>query len=146
MFFGANRAAFLEYLRNLTPQILFLTAALVALAPLDTRQLRLDWEGCINFLRVFVCGAVFLGAFAASISKFLDDVLQSTEDLDIELQRLRARYKPGVQLLRSAVAAAWRLNRSAFLQVGIAVVVVQASGIAITMMAAQTAIGVLRST
>lgn len=145
MFFGANRAALLKYLRNLTPQILFMTAALVAFAPLDATKVRLDWEGFTNFFKVFACGAVFFAAFTASISKFLDDVVRPTEAFDIELQRVKARESSRMRLFLAAVAAAWKLNRIDFVQVAVAVVVVQASGIVITMMAAQTAIGVLRN-
>lgn len=144
MFLGVYRSAFLEYLRNLTPQILFLTTALVAFAPLDMTRVRPDWEGLKNLFGAALCSVVFVGAFVASISKFLDDVVRSTAALDIEIKRLQRRHESRAQLLRAVLKAAWALNRSAFIQMAIAAIVVQASGIAITMMAAKTAISVLR--
>lgn len=144
MFLGPGRAAFLEFLRNLTPQILFLAATLVAGAPLDYSRLQFDWPGIKNLLAVLACGAVFLGAMAANMTKFLDDTLHSTENLDIEVRRLRAKHERLFDRLRAIVKAAWRLNRVVFIQAVLAMVVVQASTFAVAITAFQTAAGVLR--
>ena len=91
MFLGENRKAFLDHLRNMTPQIIFLTVFVLSLEKINMSE---SIWGDRNFSLLVVAItnlALFLGSMVASISLFFESMLPSTADF---LKELSATISP----------------------------------------------------
>lgn len=84
-------AAYLEFVRNLTPQIAFGTCFMLLRLSIDTDKLQLDWDGIKNALALWSCGLLFFGALVANMARLMQSTSTSYEPLEIEILRLRSR-------------------------------------------------------
>jgi len=131
MFFGPHRAAFLGFLRNLSPQVLLLAIALVASSRLDMH--RFDWsvQGIKNVLPFALIMLVFLGAMVANVTLFLDEIGVRSERVASTVRRAKAGVQTQggrgghLRLFMVLVAATWRHDRSGLLRFAAAFLVVE---------------------
>lgn len=146
MFFGNQRAAFLEFLRNLTPQVLFLTVALITGSQLDLGHFQFDGQGIKNAVPYLLSIAVFMAALVANTTLFIEKAVSSSDPLDVELIRIRATPIKRRQKIFRAIAASWIHNRTAFIEIVMAAIFVQAGFVVVALMAIRTAITALGCT
>jgi len=64
---SSTSAAYLEFVRNLTPQIVFGTCFMLLRVSIDTDKLQLDWDGVKNAAALWSCGLLFIGAMLANM-------------------------------------------------------------------------------
>jgi len=139
MFLGEGRKAFLEFLRNLTPQILFLTLALVIGSKLDFRTLRLDATGIKNAAPFVLCVWIFFGAALANMTMFIDAVITSNAKLDSEVAAIKKKGLKPMRLTLALLGAAWQHNRTAFAQTLLSLLVVEIAFVGVFIVALQGA-------
>lgn len=140
MFFGEGRKALLEFLRNLTPQIIFLTLALLFGSKLNLNKFQFTIEGVSNFIPFFMSLIVFFGASMANITTFIDSAITSNESLNKEIEAIKGQNLKALRRTWNLICAAWKHNKSAFFQLVLALVVAEASFVAVFILAIQGAI------
>lgn len=140
MFLGNGRKALLEFLRNLTPQILFLTIALISAASLDLNKPQWDWDGLRNVLPSVACLLIFIGATIANMTTFVEAALESNEELDKEVAAIRARNLKPYRLTTALLFAALKHNKPAFAKVTLSVIIAEFALVAVFITAIQGAI------
>ena len=145
MFFGAYRGAFLEFLRNLTPQIVLLIAAFVAGSRLNLQSIEATWTGVKNAAAFWLCLVLIFGSFMANATQFVERVVTSTEALDIEVSRIRARSLSGGKLVGALLGAAWRHNKAAFWNLALTFVIAETGFVVVGLMAMQGAVAALKA-
>ncbi|MBX8488175.1 hypothetical protein [Pseudomonas cichorii] len=119
MFFGANRKALLEFLRNLTPQVLLLTLVFIFTANLNLEKFDISHEGFKRTIPPLACLLVFLGAFLANITQFIESALTSPPKLKKLADVItRQEIKFWVRISKLTTAA-WRHNKPGFFEVGL---------------------------
>jgi len=144
MFFGNERAALLEFLRNLTPQVLLLTCAFFLGSQLDWSTVRLTTGGLGLTFAFWMCGVLWLAAFMANLTRFLESAVSSTEELDIAAERIRRSDGGTMSKLRSVLIAAWRHNKRGLFQAAVVVLFAYASILPVILMAVHGASSLLK--
>ncbi|CAM3124020.1 hypothetical protein BZK31_16725 [Pseudomonas floridensis] len=144
MFFGENRKAFLEFLRNLTPQALFLTLAFIFGSPLDLSLERdsfdFTYEGVRRTIPYLFSLLVFIGACLANITLFIESALVSPARLKKLTDRI-TRLHPGFfRRIKLNARATWRHNKSGYLEVFLVLLISQTAFIAVVVVAARAAL------
>ena len=139
MFTGEGRDAFLNFLRNLTPQIAFLTLALISGTRLDTR-LQLDMDGFHNALPLLMSLFVFFGATIANISTFIDAMITSSTAMDDASAVIKNEFPAGGKRTRKLVVAAWKHNKPTLFRLILAGVVAESALVTVFMLALQGAL------
>jgi hypothetical protein len=140
MFFGTHRTAFLEFLRNLTPQVLFLSCALILFERIDVSILRFDYQSLKRVLPPFLAFLVFLGSFIANSTQLLEKFMDSPESLRSEVLLIRGSRLSNIIKTKRLFFAAWRLNKSAFWQIAVVFLFVQTGAIAVAVVAIKSII------
>lgn len=140
MFFGEGRKHFLEFLRNLTPQVLFLTIAFISGSTVDFNKLQFNWEGIKNVIPFTICLSIFFGALIANTSLFLDNSITSNKKLDRIIKKISFLKLRPVRKTRVHICAAWRHNKPAFLQIILVMGIIEFAFITVFVFAAQSAI------
>lgn len=138
--------AYLEFVRNLTPQIVFGTCYMLLRLRIDTDKLQLDWEGLKNAGAIWSCAFLFFGAILANMKRLLDSISTSSEPLEIELMRIRSRQLALGRATLEVLRAGWRLNKLGFLQFIIVVAVAYGGLYVVIEMATQGALAALKNT
>lgn len=77
MFLGLGRKPLLDFLRNLTPQILLLTVALIAGSKLNLEKFDISIYGVLRTLPFAACLFVFFAALFANFSTLIEDTLEA---------------------------------------------------------------------
>jgi uncharacterized membrane protein len=144
MFLGQHRAAFLEFLRNLTPQVLLFTIGLVYLSTLDTTHFVWTGSGLKNAVPLIAIFVVLGGAMMANFSRFLEEMTAESAKAKETLQMAREEGKGRagvVNNVRLFGRLLWLSARhdGAVFRWFLAVVVVQVSMIALFVQAYQAA-------
>ena len=138
---GPGRAAFLEFLRNLTPAVLMASIAFLLWARLDFKRIDLsNWAITMAF---FVCTLTALLSFFANVSTFLDHAFGPPLGLERAMRRLRRRGHSGGTLLGALVTLTWRGRPVVFLEAMVVMLVVYAGlfvGVVSALSAATTAL------
>jgi hypothetical protein len=100
---GVGRQAFLEFLRNLTPQILLLTLSLALWTQLNFRQFDIsNWGSTLAF---YSCVLTWLLAVIANMMQFIENYSSTAlAPLDVRMAKARRRL-PNVA---SRKAFLWR--------------------------------------
>lgn len=132
--FEKGRPAFLEFLRNLTPQILLLSFALVAYSRIDIgRWDPSNWGPTLVFYSFAIA---WLLALVASAIQFTEAFCTSFEPLNVRAikaeRRVNSLKNRSVLLVRSAIRLRWQLIPQvlvAFFVMQILLAVAVASGI-----------------
>ena len=145
MFFGNTRIAFLEFLRNLTPQIVFATCLVLSYLQIDLRRPQFDWDGVRNVMPILACALLFLGSVVANVTRFMESAITSNEQFDVAAQRIRARQLPVAHAFLVLLAAGWRVNRLAFAQLALVLVFSYAGVFLVAEMASHGALAAYRA-
>lgn len=140
MFFGDGRKAFLEFLRNLTPQILFLTLALIVGSRLDLTAPKFDTEGVRNAIPFFMCLLIFFGAVIANMTMFIEAAIVSNEKLDGEVAAIKAKGLKSLKLTWALLCAAWKHNKSAFFQLALTLIIIEIAFVIVFVISIQGAL------
>lgn len=140
MFAGETRRAFLEFLRNLTPQILFLTIALISSSNLELNKFDLSAAGLWRTLPFALCIFVFLGSAMANVGIFIDSAVTSSPELDERTEEIRSTDVSSWKRTWLLICAAWKHNKSAFFQIILAMVICEVAFVVVYIVAVQGAI------
>lgn len=109
MIFSNSKEAFLEFLRNLTPQILLLSIALVQSTNLDLRKFDIkNFLGTVPFILVIT---VFIAAMVANMFVFIEKSVQSIQTIDAKSQELHAQNIKGAQHLSELFKSLWKIKK-----------------------------------
>ncbi|MDI1238647.1 MAG: hypothetical protein PSV26_14290 [Polaromonas sp.] len=133
---GPGRAAFLEFLRNLTPMILLVSISLLAWVQLDFS--RIDLSNWLLTAAFYVCALTAALSMWANVSAFMDNGFISPLDLTRARQRLRLRGHSDIKVLGGMVALTWRIKRTVFLEAFFGLLVIYA-GLFVAVMSAVNA-------
>jgi hypothetical protein len=138
MFFGKNRTAYLEFLRNLTPQIIFLTATLFFGEKINPDSIQLNWSGIKPLLPCLVCAFVFYSSLIANYTLFLDNVINTNSLLEAEKNKINARYLNKLRTIFELLKASWKLNKQAFLNGLLVFIIILSAQLAVSFMAVKS--------
>jgi hypothetical protein len=137
--------ALLEYLRNLTPQILLLALTLVAWVRVDTNKPDYSWSGLQNVATPTLLFALFLAAFVANIQLLLERAISASEAVDIEAKRLARKDVPVWKKVVGLIPIIWHHDRMFTVRVTAVLLVVGTGSAALFAAAVPQAIGLLRT-
>jgi hypothetical protein len=135
--------ALLEYLRNLTPQVLLLALAIVAWVGLDTTKPDLSWTGIKNLAVPTLVFGLFLFAFWSNMQQFLERAVSVSEAVDIEATRLARQEIPLRKKLLGLVPIIWKHDRMFAVRAAGAIVVVFIGSLALFTAAVPQAVSFL---
>lgn len=134
----SGRPAFLEFLRNLTPQVLLLTMALILSSRLDLTQI--DLSNTPTTIAFFACICTFLLATVANSINFLENTISSLDWLNGRAIKIYRRHNSAkgrsLLLARSIMRKKWTFGLEMF----VAIAVVQVGLIAASTMGILTAL------
>jgi hypothetical protein len=136
--------ALLEYLRNLTPQILLLALSLVAWIRVDTNKSDYSWNGIQTVLTPALLFGVFLIAFFSNTLQLIERAVSASEAVDIEVTRLARRDIPLHKKFFGLIPVIWRHDRMFAVRATIAIVVVLVGSVTLFAAAVPQAVGLLR--
>jgi hypothetical protein len=139
MFFGNGRRPLLDFLRNLTPQILFLAFALIAGSKLDLNKVDISYEGVKRTALFAVCLFVFFASVLANLTTFLEDSLAVCIKKDEEHTNAAAQTQ-GLRRIKALLAVAWKDHKLAIFRMFIVMTVAEVAMSAVIFMGVQSAI------
>lgn len=140
MFTGEARRALLEFLRNLTPQILFLTLALMLGMKLDLTRVNLSGQGVANAAPFVMCLIVFFGATVANVSLFIDTAITSNAALDEQVAAIKKQDLKAWKRTSRLICAAWKHNKPVFFQLFLVLAIAETAMVAVFIAAIQGAV------
>ncbi len=123
MIFTTGKPAFLEFLRNLTPQILLFSVAIVTSAKLDFTKF--DITNFFSTLIFFFVLIVFMCAVWVNILLFLENSLPKLTELDAKSKEMNADKIDYRQHLKEIFTLYWTNHKHHFLWLLIASVVIE---------------------
>lgn len=140
---GAGRAAFLEFLRNLTPMVLLASIAFVTWAQLDFYRVDLgNWKTTLVFWICFTTAAL---SVAANLAGFLEKSIAFPLGLERGIRRLRLRGHSDARLAVALFRLALRAKPAVVVEGVLAIVVVYGAMIASIMSAGNVAMTALKN-
>lgn len=132
----------LEFLRNLTPQVLLASTALLLWVRLDFRRFDpANWPSTSAF---FLCLALLLLAFFANMNQFLDALLESLNPYARVARRLRKRGVGPNAAACGSLRVMLRQRPTLFLDLVVSVAIINIALIAISFAALSAAKAALR--
>lgn len=137
MIFSYARDPFLEFLRNLTPQILLFSIAIIMGSKLDLNKF--DPYNIWNTLPFVFIMATFLAAAIANMFKFMEGSCRSISDIDEESKRLHKEGIKGMKHLLHLGAMLFKKSRLLFFEVAVAMLVIQVGFLAVFIASIQAA-------
>jgi hypothetical protein len=139
---GAGRAAFLEFLRNLTPMVLMATVAVFIGARLDFTRVDLsNWALTVAF---FVCAATAAFSFLANLWAFLDNAFAPLR-VERAIRLLRYRGHHTSTLLVALPVLTWRARPIILFEAVVVLLIVYAAVLVATISAVSGATTALRN-
>lgn len=123
MFTEQSQRALLEFLRNLTPQILFLTLAIVFFTDLDVTHFEWTLDGLHNAAPSALCLVVFFVAMVASMNAFLQQFIVSSPEMDEAAVQIRQRGLGAWRTTWLLLKAAFKHNKTALFEAVLALTV-----------------------
>lgn len=129
----------LEFLRNLTPQVLLLSTCLI----LYILWRRAPHSYLYLILSVTTAG-ICVAAIVANANNFLDSAFSHSAAIAAERDRLKASAPNGRASIRQIVGYIWREKRGTFFELVIAVIFLYGALLAILVAAVATASRALR--
>lgn len=129
-----GRRHLLEFLRNLTPQVLLLSTAILLFVLWKRSQ-----PGVWYFTLFVGTTLLFLLAARANIENFLDNGFSSAADIAAERDRLKGEEVHGVKRIGAILRYIWRERRKTLLEIALVLAVVYGAMISILMTAVVTA-------
>jgi len=141
--FKNGRAAYLEFLRNLTPQAVILSAALIS-----GRNLEATCCYPENFKQtmIFLCFfSMWIAAVWANSSIFIEKYLVSVEKLNRVARTLRKLGFSGLNNMKRVAVYSWRNERMIFIEALIVFAVVEFGLVGVVFSAISTATAILKA-
>ena len=132
MFFNHAKGPFLEFLRNLTPQSLFLSISLIMGS--NPNFARFDFGNTILWILPML---IFFAAAIANISMLIEGLCRSISDID---SKLKISNLKGIKWQQEAIRLLCREKKNLFLELFVAVLVIQVGYCAVFYLSMQTAI------
>lgn len=106
----------LEFLRNLTPQVLLLSSALILFSIWQEKP-----DSYIFLVLAIGMSAMCLMAMYANANNFIDNAISDLDVLAAERDRLNSESIHGFARIRKLTAYTWKEKRGAFLELAIAI-------------------------
>lgn len=138
MIFNRARGPFLEFLRNLTPQILLLSIAIITFAKLDLTKF--DLGNIWNTVFFFSVIGTFFTAVVANMFMFIEGSCRSFDDIDNESKRLHSEGIVGLAYLKALGCLLFKRSKLLLFEVVVALLVVHVGFLAVFVKSIQTAI------
>lgn len=129
-----GRRHLLEFLRNLTPQVLLLSTTIVLFVLWKRSQ-----HGVWFFVLFVGTALLFLLAARANIENFLDNAFSSAADIAAERDRLKGEKINGARRIRGILGYIWRERRKTLFELALVLAIVYGSIISILITAVATA-------
>ena len=141
--FKGGRTAFLEFLRNLTPQVLLLSMAVIAGNRLELSCCYLEnWKQTA----IFLCfSAVGIAAVWANSSLFVENYLISTKRIDRASRRFLRSGVTGWRHFKVLGKYAWRKQRGFFVEAIVVSIIVEFALVAVIWSALGSGAALLRT-
>ena len=135
--------ALLDYLQNLTPQILLLSLALVLGTRLNLNHVVFTAAGVKNVAPYFLIPVIFSFAFLFNLFVFIERMIETSEKLDLEAQRAARVGK--VHLFTRLIPLVWTHDKLLLAKVVLALFVVLGGSVAVFVSAIPAAVSLLRA-
>jgi hypothetical protein len=116
-----GRRAFLEFLRNLTPQAVVLALVFISILKLE------EGKGSIPVLMLYAI--IFTAAFYANASLFIEDAVKSYKPINNELSQLRGQGITNWRLTWRLIKFTWKNQKMFFVEL-LSIIVIVESGFA----------------
>ena len=118
--------AFLAFLRNLTPQILLLSVAIIESLELDINKF--DFSNILNTLPFILVMVIFFAAVIANILTFIKDSCKSTiASIDKDTMLLHAQETTWFKYFKSICIIMWKNSKRLIIEVLVIVLIIQVS-------------------
>jgi hypothetical protein len=140
---GKGRDAFLDFLRNLTPQAFLGASSIVVLS-----FIRKPWDRWENYgfgLLALSLVAIVLLAASANMSRFLDNAFSESTWGRRTLRVIKARESSAWKQAYLFLEATWQRRRVMFVEFVVAVSIIYLSVFAVIVMATRTALSAIRN-
>lgn len=144
MLFGETRAAFLEFLRNLTPQILLFSIASILASRLDLNRFSFVWADVMNTLPFLSVLFIFFAAAAANTSLFIEKAATSADWAKAKSIELQKEGVKGGKLAVALLKALCKENKTAFVEILLVLAVAQVGLAVVLIMSIPTATELLQ--
>jgi hypothetical protein len=128
----------LEFLRNLTPQVLLLSSALVIFV-----LWRKSPESYVYLVLFVGVSAMCVVAAIANSGNFMDNAFSHSVAIAAERDRLKSESVHGFSRLRGIIAYIWREKRSTLVELAVAMIFVYGALIVILIASVTTAMRAL---
>jgi len=138
---SAGRDAFLDFLRNLTPQAFLAAADIFVLA--TVKQPWRSWANAGYLALAVALGAIVLLAVSANTSRFLDQAFSQSKWGRRSMKVIKSRHGGAARRSVAFLDSALRRRPILFVEFVVAVCVMYASLFAVLIMATNTARSVL---
>jgi len=138
MIFSYARGPFLEFLRNLTPQILLLSIAIIMGTKLDLTKF--DLSNTWNTMPFILVMGTFFAAVIANMFMFIEGSCRSIEEIDEQSKRLHSEGIKGLAHLKELVVLLFKKSKVLFFEVTVALLIVQVGFLAVYISSIQAAI------
>ncbi|MEB2652642.1 hypothetical protein ACPCIT_02370 [Pseudomonas siliginis] len=139
MFFGLGRKPLLDFLRNLTPQIIMLTIALVAGSKLDLGKFDLSLAGLKRTLPFAMCMLVFFISLIANLSTFLEESLEEFKGNKASAM-VATEDMRGAKRIWALLVNAWSNHKLAVFRMVLVMTVAEAAISVVFIMSIQSAV------
>ena len=126
---GKGKKPFLEFLRNLTPQILLLTIALLVGVKIDFTSF--DFDNTIPTATFYIVLGVFLMSFYANSALLIESCLESIKWLPRFELELKVKGVKGFQWVFAVCAQLWKRQKLFVIELTISILVVQVGMVAV---------------
>lgn len=137
MIFSYARGPFLEFLRNLTPQILLFSIAIILGSKLDINKI--DISNTLNSIPFILVVAVFFSAAIANMFMFIENSCKSVDWIDEKSKKFHKKGIKGWRHLRYLSVLLWRNSKIFFVEIVVAILIVQVGFSAVFLSSIQAA-------
>ena len=137
MIFSYARGPFLEFLRNLTPQILLLSIAIIMGTKFDPTKF--DLSNTWNTMPFILVIGTFFAAAIANMLMFIEGSCRSIEEIDEQSKRLHSDGIKGLAHLKKLGVLLFKKSKVLFFEVAVALLIVQVGFLAVFISSIQAA-------
>lgn len=137
MIFSYARGPFLEFLRNLTPQILLLSIAIIMGTKFDLTKF--DLGNTWNTMPFILVMGTFFAAAIANMFMFIEGSCRSIEEIDEQSKRLHSEGIKGLAHLKELGVLLFKKSKVLFFEVAVALLIVQVGFLAVFISSIQAA-------
>jgi hypothetical protein len=137
MIFGYARGPFLEFLRNLTPQILLFSIAIIMGTKLDL--MKFDLSNTWSTMLFITFMGTFFAAAIANMFMFIEGACRSIEEIDEKSKRLHSDGITGLAYTKELGVQLFKKSKVLFIELAVVMLIVQVGFLAVTISSIQAA-------